>query len=108
MQPFVALQAGDTGVRSVQSVNFALANGGLLGIVLVVPIWQDWMVEECRRTTSSTLESFGSPSEKEAIRQRAGVAQRIYDGAFISFIAHTTAGSVASAQIVGLLETVWR
>ena len=105
--PFLAFQSGDTGVRSVQSVNFSVANGGLVAIALVVPLLTFASFEESRRTTSGTLESFGSPAETEAMRTRAGTGPQVYDGAVLGFIGRTDAGSVASAQFVGLLETVW-
>ena len=100
-------QSGDTGVRSVQSVTFSVANGGLAAVVLVRPLLTFASFEESRRTTSGTLESFGSPAETEAMRTRAGTGEQVYDGAVLGFIGLTAAGSVASAQMVGLLETVW-
>ena len=105
--PFLAFQDGDTGVRSVQSVTFSVANGGLVAIALVRPLLDFASFEESRRTTSGTLESFGSPAETEAMRTRAGTGPQVYDGAVLGFIGRTNAGSVASAQFVGLLETVW-
>lgn len=107
VHPFLTLQAGDTGVRSIESVNFSLANGGLVAFVLVKPLLNQSQVDESRRTTSGTLESFGCATEIEGIRQRAGPGERVYDGAYLMFIGQATTGSVASAQFCGLLETVW-
>jgi hypothetical protein len=107
VSPFLALASGDTGVRSVQSVTFSVANGGLAAIALVRPLLTFAAFEESRRTSTGTLESFGSPSETEAMRTRAGTGEQILDGAVLGFIGHTAGGSVASAQMVGLLETVW-
>jgi hypothetical protein len=103
--PFIALQEGDKGVQSIQSVTFSVANGGLCAIVLVKPIQTEYIMEESRRTTTGTLESFGSASEREAIRMHS--PNRIHDGAFLSFIGQGNAGSLASSQLVGTLETVW-
>jgi hypothetical protein len=36
--PFLSLAAGDSGVRSVNSVTFSVANGGLCSLVLVKPL----------------------------------------------------------------------
>jgi hypothetical protein len=105
--PFITLQAGDKGVQSVQRINYALANGGIAAIVLVRPLQTHIQMEECRRTTSGTLASFGSPSETESIRDRPGVTE-IVDGAVLGFIGQTTAGSIASSQLVGTIEVVWR
>jgi hypothetical protein len=106
LTPFIALQAGDTGVRSVEAINFSVANGGLAALVLVKPIARFYLREESRRTTSGTLESFGSPVEVEALVSRAGAAQ-IEDGAYLHFIGRTTAGSASGGSWVGLIETVW-
>ena len=35
--PFVGLQTGDTGVRSIESVTFSVAGGGLVCLVIVKP-----------------------------------------------------------------------
>lgn len=107
VSPFIALQSGDKGVRSVQSINFSVANGAIAALVLVKPLQPHLQREEARRTTTGTLESFGSPKIVESITDMAG-AMEIQDGAFLSFIGQTIAGSVASSQLVGILETVWR
>lgn len=106
VQPFVTLQAGDTGVRSVQSLTVGVANGGLCAIVLVKPLMWAYNREECRRPTSSPTESYGDAAEIERIRSQAGAPQ-ILDGAYLSFIGRGAAGSLASSQLVGTIETVW-
>lgn len=105
--PFITLQAGDKGVQSVQGINFALANSGIAAIVLVKPLQNHIQMEECRRTTSGTLASFGSPSETESIRDSTHLTE-IMDGAVLGFIGQTTAGSIASSQLVGTIEVIWR
>jgi len=107
LQPFVPLNAGVRGVKQIDSVNFSVANGGLCAVVLVKPLDTHYVMEESRRTTTGTLESFGDATEKEAMRLRAGMVE-IKDGAFVSFIGQGTQGSLASAPLVGLIETVWR
>jgi len=104
---FVPLNAGVNGVRSVESVNFSVANGGLCCIVLVKPIETQWLREESRTTTSGTIESFGDAAEKEAMRTRAGMAE-IKDGAFIGIMGMGANGSLASSVLVGTIEVVWR
>lgn len=103
---FVPLNAGVRGVKSVVSCNFSIANGGLCAIVLVRPLETQWLREECRRTTSGTLESFGDIAEKEALRMRGGLVE-IKDGAFLGIIGRGTNGSLASSVLVGTLETFW-
>jgi hypothetical protein len=105
--PFIALASGDKGVRSVQSVTMLGANGGLGAIVLVKPLMWTYVREECRRATSSPVESNGDATELERIRMQSGTAQ-IVDGAVLGFIGKTSAGTIASSVLVGTLETVWR
>lgn len=106
LTPFVPLGAGVRGVKRVLSVNFSVANGGLCAVVLVRPLETTTIMEESRRTTTGTLESFGDAVEKEALSQRAGMVE-IADGAFLSFIGLGVAGSLATSVLVGTLETVW-
>lgn len=104
--PFVALQDGDRYAKSIESMNFTVANGGLCVAVLVRPVEVSYIGEECRRTTSGNVESFGAAVELERMRQKVGRAV-IERGAFLSFIGQGTAGSLASSQLVGTLETLW-
>ena len=101
LKPFVSLQSGDKGVRSVQSITFSTANGGLAALVLVKPQQRHY-----HREPSATA-AEGSPSEMESMRERAGLSPEIQDGAFLSFIGRTAAGSASGAAYTGILETVW-
>lgn len=107
VSPFITLQAGDLGVQSVQKIQFSLVNSGIAAIVLIKPLMTHIVMEECRRTTSSTLASFGSPNETECIRDTMHLTQ-IVDGAVLGFIGQTMAGSIAASQLVGTIETIWR
>jgi hypothetical protein len=98
---FISLQAGDKGVRSVQSITFSIANGGLGALVLVKPTQRHYQREP------SATGAEGSPAEVESIRERAGLSPEIQDGAFLSFIGRTSAGSASGAAFTGILETVW-
>lgn len=104
--PFVALQLGDTGVRSVESVTFAAPGGGLMALVIVKPILSHVVTQECRRTTSTVFDSFGAADEVLSIIHNQQMNQ-IVDGAVLNFMAQGFAGSLASSQFIGLLETVW-
>jgi hypothetical protein len=104
--PFVPLDAGVAGVKRVVSVTFSVANGGLCAIVLVRPLLRTMVYEGCRRTTTGTLDSFGSAYESEAMSSMGGIVE-IKDGAFLGFIGQGASGSVQSAPLVGTLETVW-
>ncbi len=104
--PFVYLQAGDSGVRSIESVTFTAAGGGLMALVIVKPLLMQFLAQECRRTSSGNLESYGSCSEFQSIIHAAG-APRIKDGAVIGLLAAGYAGSLASSILAGIIETFW-
>ena len=103
--PFVGLQAGDTGVRSVESVTFTAAGGGLMAIVLVKPLFHFYSTQECRRTTTGNLESYGAASQFESVIHRNPV--EIKQGAILGVIGLGNAGSLASSILTGTLETIW-
>lgn len=105
-QPFVQLQAGDTGVRSIQSVTFSAAGGGLMALVLVKPLFHFYSTQECRRTTTGNIESYGAASQFESVIHRNPV--EIKAGAVLGIIGLGNAGSLASSILVGTLGTVWR
>lgn len=104
--PYIALQSGDIGVRSIQSVTFTAAGGGLLALVIVKPLFTHVVTQECRRTTTGNLESYGAADRYDALIHQAGSPQ-IKDGAVLGIFGQGFAGSLASSTLVGLLETVW-
>ena len=87
-------------------MTFTAAGGGLLSLVIVHPLFTSVVSQECRRTTSSTLESFGSADQLDMIIHQAGTPQ-IKDGAILGVFGQGFAGSLASSILIGLLETVW-
>lgn len=104
--PFCYLQAGDTGVRSIESVTFSAAGGGLMCLVIVKPLLKSIVSQESRRTTSGNLESYGACTEALSIIHAAG-APRIQDDAVLGLLASGYAGSLASSILVGALEVAW-
>lgn len=104
--PFCYLQAGDTAVRSIESVTFTAAGGGLMALVIVKPLLKSVVSQECRRTTTGNLESYGACTELTTLIHQAR-APRIYDGAVIGAFASGYAGSLASSILAGMLEVVW-
>jgi hypothetical protein len=103
-QLFLELQAGDKGVRSIESVTFTAGGGGLLALVLVRPVLAFFSTQECRRTTSGNLESYGAASEFNSI---INTPAKNISGAVLGIVGLGTAGSLASSILVGTLETVW-
>lgn len=104
--PFLALQVGDTGVRSIESVTFSAAGGGLMALVIVKPLLDHVVTQECRRTTATVFDSFGAADEFLAIIHGQKMPE-VKDGAVLNIMAQGFAGSLASSLLVGLLETVW-
>ncbi len=105
--PYIALQNGDLGVRSIESVTFTAAGGGLLALVIVKPIFTGYVTQECRRTTSGNLESYGAADKFDMLIHQMGCPE-IKDGAVLGIFAQGYAGSLASSTLIGTLETVWK
>lgn len=106
VQPFVPLNAGVRGVKRVVSVTVGVANGGLAAVVLVKPLDMSYAREGCRRPTSSPTESYGEAMEFERIRMKSGTI-KIEPNAFLGWIGKGNAGSLASAPLVGVIESFW-
>ncbi len=104
-QPFIQLQAGDSSVRSIESVTFSAAGGGLLALVIVKPLYHFYSTQECRRTTSGNLESYGAASQFESVLH--GPPVEIKQGAVLGIVGLGNAGTLASSILVGTLETTW-
>lgn len=92
--PFIGLQNGDKGVRSIQSVTFpSTLDVGLFALVLVKPLM------------TSTFFENTSPIETELITHTSGLP-KIYDDAYLNLIM-CPAASVSGFQFFGDIETVW-
>ena len=104
-QQFIELQAGDSGVRSIQSVTFSAAGGGLMCLALVKPLYHFYSTQECRRTTSGNLESYGAASQFETVLH--GPPVEIKNGAVLGIVGLGNAGTLASSVLTGILETTW-
>lgn len=104
--PYIALQSGDTGVKSIESVTFTAPGGGLMALVIVKPLFTHIISQECRRTTSGNLESYGSADRYDALIHKAGAVQ-IKDGAVLGIFGQGYAGGLNTSTLVGILETHW-
>lgn len=92
--PFIGLQQGDKGVRSVESVTFpTLTDVGLFALVLVKPLM------------TSTFFENTAPTETELIAHQSQLP-KIYDDAYLNLIM-CPAASVSGFQFFGDIETVW-
>jgi len=103
--PFVGLQAGDSGVRSIESVTFTAAGGGLMALVIVEPLFNFYTTQECRTTTTGNIESYGAATYFETVLMRQPV--EIKNGAVLGVVGLGNAGSLASSVLVGTIQTIW-
>lgn len=91
--PFIPLQAGDRGVRSVQSVQMNGADTGFFALVLVKPLAQ------------MVIRGIDAPYDKDFLIFSAEMA-RIRDDAFVSMLALPN-GSLTGLAVRGGLRSIW-
>lgn len=91
--PFIPLQAGDTGVRSIESVTMNGADVGLFALVLVKPLAQ------------LSLRGIDAPVEVNYLTD-FGQLPTIVDDAYLNFIA-CPSGSLAATALHGDVTVVW-
>jgi hypothetical protein len=91
--PFIGLQDGDSGVRSIESVTMLGADVGLFTLVLVKPLLWTQIFE----TTA--------PYEKDAFVVGSEIP-RIYDDAFLSCLV-LPRGTLAATALVGDTKVIW-
>lgn len=91
--PFLALQAGDTGVRSIESITFQSVDIGLIALVLVKPI-ENIMPKE-----------IASPSERVPVLDYMDLPV-IPDNAYLSLLVNVTT-SAGGMTLNGIIQTVW-
>lgn len=99
--PFIPLADGDTGVRSVQSVQMNGADVGIFSIVLVRPL----AMTTLREVNVSTAGTTGVPYEKDLLMYD-NVLPKIEDNAFLNYLALPTA-SIATTIFTGSLKVIW-
>lgn len=91
--PFLKLQAGDTGVRSITSAQFSVANGGLVALVLV------------KALADIAIREINTMAELEALTMRTA-PPRVHDGAYLNLIVNTAA-TIAAGTLSGYADFVW-
>jgi hypothetical protein len=90
---FIGLQAGDSGVRSIQSVTMLGSDVGLFALVLVKPL------------ATSVIRGIDAPVEMDYLIHKNELT-RIYDDAFISFICLPN-GALSATALIGDLKCIW-
>lgn len=91
--PFIGLQAGDTGVRSIESVVMLSADVGLMTLILVKPLG------------TSVIREITAPVEKDYFME-SGTIPRIYDDAYLSFLC-LPQGTLAATALMGDIKTIF-
>ena len=93
--PFLTLAAGDTGVRSVQSVQCAAGTDvGLFTLVLVKPLCE------------FTIRGIDAPVEIDYLTDAGMKVPQVVDDAYLNFIACPN-GSLSGAALNGDITFVW-
>lgn len=92
--PFLPLQAGDTGVRSIDSVTMLGADVGLFTLVLVKPIAQFCLNEQT------------APVEVDYLIQKSGMPE-IKDDAYLNLLCNPR-GSLSGVTFIGDLKFTWK
>jgi hypothetical protein len=91
--PYIGLQDGDTGIRSIESVSMISGTDtGLFSIILVKPIAQ------------ITIANILAPLEKDFLMHSASLPI-IEDDAFLNFI--STSSNSTAPQFLGDMKVIW-
>jgi hypothetical protein len=91
--PWIGLQGGDRGVRSVQSVTMLSGDVGFFAIVLVKPL------------TQVCLRGIDAPVEKDILLDSADLPI-VYDDAFLNYICQPQ-GTLATTTLRGSIKVTW-
>jgi hypothetical protein len=91
--PFIPLQAGDSGVRSVQSVTMNGTDTGFFAIVLVKPLAQ------------TVIRGIDAPYDKDMLIMANELA-KVPDDAYLSMLALPN-GSLSGLAVRGAIRTIW-
>ena len=93
--PFMPLQAGDAGIRSVQSVTLSVSYvSGVLNLVL------------CRPLLTLPITTLGVTAERDLVNQFMSMP-KIYDGACLTWLMLAGAATPVGSPLSGHLEFAW-
>jgi hypothetical protein len=94
--PFMPMQAGDSGVASVENVQLsATYTSGEFSLGL------------CKPLITMPMTTIGVASEREFFSQVAGGMKRIYDGAALYWMIYHGAATPTNSAFYGHLDTSW-
>lgn len=93
--PFMPLQDGDAGIKSVQSINLSASYvSGVLNLVL------------CKPLLTLPITTLGVTAERDLVNQFASMP-KVYDGACLAWLMLAGAGTPVASPISGHLEFGW-
>lgn len=93
--PFVPQAAGDSGIRSVQSINLsATYTSGVLNLVL------------CKPLMTLPITTLGVTAERDLVNQFASMP-KVYDGACLAWLMLAGAATPVASPLSGHLEFGW-
>lgn len=93
--PFMPLQAGDAGIRSVQSINLsATMTSGVLNLVL------------CKPLLTLPITTLGVTAERDLVNQFMSMP-RVFDGACLSWLMLAGSATPVGSPLSGHLEFGW-
>ena len=93
--PFLPLQAGDAGIRSVQSVSLSVSYvSGVLNLVL------------CKPLLTLPITTLGVTAERDLVNQFMSMP-RVYDGACLAWLMLAGAATPVGSPLSGHLEFGW-
>jgi len=93
--PFVPLQAGDTGIQSIQSINLsATMTSGSLVVILAKPIF------------TLPITTIGVASERDLVNQLPSMP-RIFDGANLQWLQFAGSATPVNTAYYGSLDVAW-
>lgn len=93
--PFMPLQAGDAGIRSVQSVTISVSYvSGVLNLVL------------CKPLMTLPITTLGVTAERDLVNQFMSMP-RVFDGACLSWLMLAGAATPVASPLSGHLEFGW-
>lgn len=91
--PFIGLQIGDSGVRSIDSVTMLSTTDGLFSLILVKPL------------AHTMIRGIDAPVEKDFLLSQEQLP-KIYDDAYLNFVV-LPQGTLAATAIIGDIKVVW-
>lgn len=93
--PFIPLEAGDTGIKSVESINFsATMTSGCMNLII------------CRPLAYIPVTTVGVAAERDFLNQLPSLPT-IADGAVLHWLMYAGAATPANSAFYGHLDTVW-